>query len=268
MAKKKVEPVVAPEPPPVVKKAPPKRSVVKQVLAVTHEVGTPPPADKPVPIDPNKWKINMDAFKDMSIGFYKMDQHAKNLAAIHPKLSRIDSWAGYADDIPVNNLLAYLLFLYSPDSPVNKRYGIQLAERKYQALLLAGFGHLRKKGGDWAADVQTYLIELRNDSIINMIVDYLRLLNQPLWTEINTLEQELEEATRLRIRPVSSIDDKATLQAADIKGKLRRDTKEMLELLGIYRRQFYGDAHAAEMTTKVHKLKTDPESRAKQLLER
>lgn len=210
----------------------------------------------------------MDAFKDMRIGFHGMDQSVKNLAALHPKLKEIGSWAEYNDDTPTNNLLSYLLLLYSPDSPVNKRYGVPLLERKYQALLLAGFGHLRLKGGDWAADVQTYLIELRNDTIINMIVDYLKMLNQKVWTEINTLEQELEEATRLRMRPVSSIDDKATLQAADIKGKLRRESKEIIELLNVYNRQFYGDAHAEEMRQKVHQSKTTVESRAKQLLDK
>lgn len=215
-----------------------------------------------------KWRINMDAFKDMRIGFHGMDQSVKNLAALHPKLKEIGSWAEYNDDTPTNNLLSYLLLLYSPDSPVNKRYGVPLLERKYQALLLAGFGHLRLKGGDWAADVQTYLIELRNDTIINMIVDYLKMLNQKVWTEINTLEQELEEATRLRMRPVSSIDDKATLQAADIKGKLRRESKEIIELLNVYNRQFYGDAHAEEMRQKVHQSKTTVESRAKQLLDK
>jgi hypothetical protein len=221
-----------------------------------------------VPIESIKWRINMDAFKDMEIGFYGMDQSAKNLAAIHPKLMFVSSWAEYADDIPVNNLLSYLLFLYSPDSPVNKRYRVPLIERKYQALMLSGFAHLRNKRGYWADDVQTYLIELRNDAVINMIIDFLRLLNQRLWTEINTLEQELEESTRLRLRPVSSIDDKATLQAADIKGKLRRDTKEMLELLNIYARQFYGEAHVEEMKVKVHQARVSVESRAKQLMDK
>lgn len=215
-----------------------------------------------------KWRINIDAFKDMSIGFYGLDQDVKNLAFIHPKLSRLFSWAEYSDDIPVNNLLSYLLFLYSPDSPVNKRYGIPLIERKYQALMLSGFGHLRDKRGHWSDDVQTYLIELRNDNVIGMIVDYMKLLNFPLWTEINTLQQELEEATRLRMRPVSSIDDKATLQAAEIKGKLRRDSKEIIELLNVYNRQFYGDAHAEELKQKVHVSRTSVESRAKQLMER
>lgn len=230
----------------------------------TEDANIPPKTD---PTD-NKWKINLNAFKDMAIGFYDMDQSEKNLALIHPKLVFINTWAGYNDDIPVNNLLSYLLFLYSPDSPVNKRYGIPLIERKYQALLLSGFGHLRRKGGAWAEDVQTYLIELRNDSIIEMIVDYLKFLNQKVWTEMNTLEQELEEATRLRMRPVSSIDDKATLQAADIKGKLRRESKEIIELLNVYSRQFYGDAHADELRTKVHQAKTTVESRAKQLMEK
>ena len=134
--------------------------------------------------------------------------------------------------------------------------------------MLSGFGHLRSKKGDWSDDVQTYLIELRNDTVINMIIDYLKLLNQKVWTEINTLEQELEEATRLRMRPVSSIDDKATLQAADIKGKLRRESKEIIELLNVYSRQFYGDAHAEEMKVKVHQMRSSVESRAKQLMER
>jgi hypothetical protein len=219
-------------------------------------------------VDRNKWRINMDAFKDMRIGFYGMNQQVGNLAVDHPRLRDLSSWADYNDDIPVNNLLAYLLLLYSPDSPVNKRYGIPLLERKYQALLLSGFGHLRAKDGEWAVDVQTYLVELRNDTIINMIVDYLKMLNQKVWTEINTLEQELEEATRLRMRPVSSIDDKATLQAADIKGKLRRESKEIIELLNVYNRQFYGDAHAEEMRQKVHQSRSTVESRAKQLLDK
>ncbi len=225
-------------------------------------------ADTSVVLVDTKWNINMEAFKDMAIGFYGFDQKVKNLAAVHPKLKMLGLWADYNDDIPTNNLLCYLLFLYSPDSPVNKRYGIPLVERKFQALLLAGFGHLRMKGGDWAADVQTYLIELRNDTIIAMIVDYLKMLNIKLWTEINTLEQELEEATRLRMRPVSSIDDKATLQAAEIKGKLRRDSKEIIELLTVYNRQFYGDAHHEELKVKVHQSRTSVESRAKQLMER
>jgi hypothetical protein len=225
-------------------------------------------AKKTVAAVEGKWRINLEAFKDMSIGFYGMDQDVKNMAYIHPKLSRLFSWGEYSDDIPVNNLLSYLLFLYSPDSPVNKRYGIPLIERKAQALLLAGFGHLRDKRGHWADDVQTYLIELRNDNVIGMIVDYLKMLNFPLWTEINTLQQELEEATRLRLRPVSSIDDKATLQAAEIKGKLRRDSKEIIELLSVYNRQFYGDAHADEMRAKVHVSRSSVESRAKQLLEK
>lgn len=215
-----------------------------------------------------RWRINTAAMKDMAYGFYGMPQMAGNMAASHPKLSLIHSWAFYDDDIPVNNLLAYLLFLYSPDSPVNKRYGIPLIERKYQALALSGFGHLRDKKGEWAADVQTYLIELRNDNVIAMIVDYLKLLNQKVWTEINTLEQELEEATRLRMRPVSSIDDKATLQAAEIKGKLRRDSKEIIELLNVYHRQFYGEAHAEELKQKVHMSRTTVESRAKSLMDK
>lgn len=210
----------------------------------------------------------MDAFKDMKIGFYGMNQEVENLAHEHPKLKEIYSWVTYNDDIPVNNLLCYLLFLYSPDSPVNKRYGIPLIERKSQALLLAGFGHLRHRNGEWTDDVTSYLIELRNDAVINMIVDYLKMLNQKVWTEMNTLEQELEEATRLRLRPVSSIDDKATLQAADIKGKLRRESKEIIELLNVYSRQFYGDAHAEELRIKVHQSRTSVESRAKQLLDK
>jgi hypothetical protein len=215
-----------------------------------------------------EWAINIDAFKDMSVGFYGMKQTEKSMVTDHDKLKLIHSWATYKEDIPPNNLFAYLLFLYSPDSPVNKRYGIPLIERKYQALHLAGFGHLRNKKGDWVADVQTYLIELRNDTVINMIVDYLKMLNIKTWTEMNTLEQELEEATRLRLRPVSSIDDKATLQAADLKGKLRRESKEIIDLLNVYSRTFYGEAHADELKKKVHTMMVSVESMAKQLLEK
>lgn len=216
-----------------------------------------------------KWAVNLDAFKDMDIGFYGMDQGKfKNPALVHPKLTYLTSWSAYNDDIPVWNLLSFLLFLYSPDSPVNKRYGITLMERKSQALMLSGFGHLRTKKGDWPADVVTYLIELRNDTVIAMIVDYLKLLNQEAWTQMKVLEQELEEAVRLRLRPVSSIDDKATLQAADIKTKLRNESAVMIEKLKYFSRVFYGDAHMEELKGKVHQMSISVESQAKQLMER
>jgi hypothetical protein len=203
-----------------------------------------------------EYEINLTAMQDMSIGFYGMVQTNENMAAQHPKLKYLKSWTSYNEDIPVNNLMAYLLFLYSPDSPVNKRYGVPLMERKSQSLILAGFGSLRKRSGEWSDDVVSYLIELRNEAVIVMIVDYLKMLNMKVWTEMMTLEQELEESTRLRMRPVSSIDDKATLAAADIKSKLRRESRDMIEMLATYQRQFYGDAHHEELKTKVHEMIT------------
>jgi hypothetical protein len=223
---------------------------------------------KGLTITMERWRINFDAFRDMSIGFFGMDEKSRNLGAQHPQLMYLPAWMDYKDEIPVNNLMSFILFLYSPDSPVNKRYGVPLIDRKTQALMLAGFSHLRGKDGEWAVDVQNYLIDLRNDVVIDMILEYLVMLNQKLWTEINTLEQELLEATRVRLRPVSSIDDKAVLSAVSIKANLRNDCKEIIELLGMYCRQFYGDVHAEEMKARVHKIKTTVESRAKKLLEK
>lgn len=218
-----------------------------------------------------EYKINLDAMKDMELGFYGLDP-GKSMVHLHPRLRTITTWIDYAEDhtsdVYPNNLMAFILFLYSSDSPVNKKYGTPLLERKTQALLLAGFHHLRTKEGVWVPDVVSYMIELRNDTIVAMLLDYLKYLNLPEWREICTLEQELEEGYRLRMRPVSSIDDKNTLQAYDIKSKVRRDSKEILDSLKIYYRRFYGEQHAEELEKRVHQYMITVESQAKQLGEK
>ena len=218
-----------------------------------------------------EYKINLEAMVDMQYSFYGLDP-GYSLVHKHPVLCELRTWIAYAEDVesdvPPNNLMAFILFLYSPDSPVNKKYGVTLSERKTQALMLAGFSHLRDKNGEWNSDVVTYIIELRNDTIIEMIHEYLKLMNLPIWREMCTLEQELDEGYRLRMRPVSSVDDKNTLQAYDIKGKVRRDSKEIIDSLKSYHRQFYGDQHAEELEKRMAKYMTTVESNAKQLGER
>ncbi len=218
-----------------------------------------------------EYKINLDAMKDMEFGFYGLDP-GFTLVHKHPRLIDLRSWVSYAEDtesdINPNNLMAFILFLYSPDSPVNKKYGTPLLERKTQALLLSGFAHLRNKDGEWAADVVTYMIELRNDTLVAMILDYLKYLNMNDWREICTLEQELEEGYRLRMRPVASIDDKNTLQAYDLKSRARAGSKEMIDSLKSYYRSFYGEQHAEELNRRVHQYMITVESQAKQLGEK
>lgn len=139
-----------------------------------------------------------------------------------------DLYTGYIDK---NQLVRYIVILYSDDSFLNKKIPIPLQERKEQLCKLL---HI-----DINDEVRDFLFNLNDVVTLKMVQDFLIAQNHTLWTEISTTEQQYAEAIKLRLKPVEDGKDKDNLAAAELKKKLREECKVMVNDLEGYYRKLY-----------------------------
>lgn len=160
-----------------------------------------------------------------------------------PELRRIQSFLDYpgtpGGELNRDNVIKYIVILYSEDSFLNVKPATALEERKLMAADAAGFE--RNKKNEFNTDVVEKLFNLRSIHVVQVAVDYLIFQKKHLWTEITTTEQEYEEFIRLRMDPVSSDSDKDTLMAAEKKDKLRTSCKSMRKDLDSLYHEFFTD---------------------------
>lgn len=160
-----------------------------------------------------------------------------------PELRRLESFTDYpgtpGGELNRDNVIKYVVTLYSEDSFLNVKPVTELGERKLMAADASGFE--RNKKNEFGAEIEEKLFKLGSIHVLQMIVDYLIYQKKHLWTEIVTTEQEYEEYIRLRMDPVSSDSDKDTLMAAEKKGKLRGDCKMMRKDILAYYHEFFTD---------------------------
>lgn len=201
---------------------------------------------------------NLSSTHAMSIDIDSVTDPSKDLLEVFEDLKSIESFRIYGGKIKKNNLIRYIVILYSKDTFLNKRIPIPLAERKNQAAIFAGF--TKDKKGEFAKQITRDLFQLRNRSILDMIFGYLKFQNHVLWLEINATEQQYEEVVRLRMEPVTSKKDKDRLSAADTKKKLREECKSMVYDLKAYYKEFWGDHD--EVKILVKKMASTLEDRA------
>lgn len=172
-----------------------------------------------------------------------------------PGLKHIPSWK-YKGRMEHNKLCKYIIYVYSMDSYLNK-IRTPLEERKKKALLHAGFK--MNELGEFDGEVMNFIYHLQSDEILNIVHDYLRYQNETVWSEIIITEHEVDEATRIRLKPMETEDKKG----AELKKRLREDVKDMNDYLdGLYRK-FYSD----HIDVKNRKRATTLEVLAKNLQE-
>jgi len=121
--------------------------------------------------------------------------------------------------ININKVIRYISYLYSEHSPITSFYKNDLQARKETSAELSKF---TKKE---MTQVRKDLFELNDPLVVNMIVRFLVMQRNITWTEIVTLEQEHEEAVRLRLDPLTD---------ATIKQKLRDACDKIIESLEKY----------------------------------
>jgi hypothetical protein len=139
-------------------------------------------------------------------------------------------------EIDLVKLVKYVITLYSDDSILNVRPPMSLDERQVRAIQMSGF---KLYDNQPIAIVKRFLIDLDSRQIFEFIFEYLSKQKKFVWQEIITLETQLLENQRLRMRPVD--EEKGELAAFEKKGKLTIMYKDwFLNLKEMYN-EFYGD---------------------------
>ena len=139
-------------------------------------------------------------------------------------------------EIDLVKLVKYIVLLYSDDSTLNVKPPMGLEERQARASQMAGF---KMYDNQPVVIVKKYLIELESRQIFEFIFEFITKQKKFVWQEIITLETQLLENQRLRMRPVD--EEKGELAAFEKKGKLTIMYKDWYQNLKEMYNEFYGD---------------------------
>lgn len=175
----------------------------------------------------------------------------KSLTTVHPKLKMV---VGEVDD----KLLRYVLYMYDMNSPLREYYP-ELEKRKQFAASLAGF--------DLDKDDVTALFDFKikvgeeevpYDTLLDLIVKYLKYQNNYIWSMIVGNEQAFYEFNKRVMIPVDGARDKDILQAVDIKNKLMDAQDNIVQRLQKYLRELTGEDDQLEQAiTKRKRLRPE-----------
>ena len=138
-----------------------------------------------------------------------------------------------------NKAIKYMVWLYSSDSLLNSKPVESLVDRKFKAAHLAGF--LVDKDSNMFPDrIINDLFELGDTEFVDAVLGFLRFQKQDLWSEIIVSEEQHYEAMQLRLKRVTG-SGKSTMEAADLKKKLRLECKELMMDIRSYWDEFWED---------------------------
>lgn len=154
--------------------------------------------------------------------------------------------------VPLTPLFIYVVYLYTQESPLNKRPILDLKIRKARAAELAGLDPESQA-------VQDLIFSLGSEKIRNLIHGYLVSQQSILWTERCTLETQIEESQLIRLKPISSKDDKDALDAFNKKSAATKNFTEWYQNLKKIDAEIFGDDHI-EVRDAVKKKRVTLES--------
>lgn len=137
-----------------------------------------------------------------------------------------------------NNVIRYVVYAYDPESPFIKNSTLDLIKRKEIAAEYAGFERNKKTG--LFSDSDYEIMNLQVEEVNNMILCYLKIINNYTWVQITTDEQLFWEYTKLLNQPLVNTDEKKLMESANIKGKLREERNTIKQDLDKYYKEFYG----------------------------
>lgn len=155
------------------------------------------------------------------------------------ELSKLRERCRKAKSLEFPALIRYIIILYSDDSPLNRKPIRPLQERQVTAARMARLKEGPK--GGYSRFTEAFVFRLEWEELGNVVMDYLIWQNNYIWSEIATLEQQMEENQRLRMAPVTGKTSKDSMMAFDKKHNMTKQFKEWHELYKMYLREFYGD---------------------------
>jgi len=152
-----------------------------------------------------------------------------------------------------DQVIKYIVYLYDPDSPLKEHYK-NLEQRKEAAIKEAGFD-----GKKETRDKLNRMIDLRDEKVLPLIIDYLAYKNNLLWSNIVASEQAHSHYARLIMqKPADADEAKKAAALLKVIDELADDIPKY------YRKLFGGDDKIAELAMKREKVSFDPESVAEQ----
>lgn len=142
----------------------------------------------------------------------------------------------------VDTAIRYIVLLYDRTSPLVKKHQ-NFEERKKAAMDYASsFGDISE---EWIDNV----LSNRDDKVIEMIIDFLKIQDDKLWSSIITNEELFLEYTKTLFKPIELINsDKDLIQATTVKEKIREaQSKVRQELKALYEEFYNGDKKLEEV---------------------
>lgn len=122
-----------------------------------------------------------------------------------------------------DKILRYVIALYDPRSPLIKDYP-ELGSRKIAAARVAGFDLIND------AETLELIYECDSDFLVDIIVNYLKLVKNRVWAAIVSDEQTYWEFVRRLLAPITAGDKdnaKDLISATGLKTKLSNDKEEI-----------------------------------------
>lgn len=161
-----------------------------------------------------------------------------------PSLTFIESFVQYEGEHK-NKVIKYICYLYDPNSPL-KEFFPDMSRRKEQAAILSGFN----LDDNRFKDMVIAMMSLKNEVVVVMIDEFLRFVNNRVWSMIISNEETFYEYQRKLLRNVTADRDKDLLQALQIKGKIMEDLDNINERLEKYYLKLYaGDEDLVKTIT-------------------
>jgi hypothetical protein len=200
----------------------------------------------------------MEGKKFQNIRFKVLDvPKGTELLLKFPELGACDEFRNYIDG-DRNYVIRYICLAYDPQSDLYKDY-TDLTKIKEAAAELAEFPRNTKTGK--FEDKVYRMIRMENSTINDMIIAFLKIINNHIWAQIQVNEQMFWEYARLLSEPVKGDGSKDILQAADIKKKLREEIKIIATDLEVFYKQMFGEDE--DLKNVVKKKPVRPETMIK-----
>jgi hypothetical protein len=138
-------------------------------------------------------------------------------------------WSG-ANPQDLTRLIKYVVFVYDSNSDLHEEYPDDYELLKNVALKDAGFR--RNKDNFWQKYIVNDILELQDDTVVRIILDYLQIQKSAIWRQICFLNDELYVLYKNRMKSVQQ----GSVMASGMKDVRERED-ERLKLI----RQFFQD---------------------------
>jgi hypothetical protein len=149
------------------------------------------------------------------------------------------------------NVLRYMNYLYSAESPLIKKYRDNVDLRRKEAAKLAELS---------PTQIERDIFELKDTAFLLMVVRFLSIQKNVLWSNIVSNEQTFAENLRIILEPLTGDDEKKRLESTKLKAHLIDVNKSIQNNLTVYYKEFFKEDELLQEKSKmIDMLMTTPE---------